>query len=90
MIRRFDPLSDKPRPLKVTLNCWEYTITVLGRFKLIGNIAEYSHIGISANKTPRQYAYFREIKTEVERRSSDGENIELEFVRGVPTVNTLN
>lgn len=87
---KFDPSSDRPRPLKISLDNWEDALKVLRKSKQLRSADNFSHLTIASDKTPRQSAYFRKIKAEVEKRKSDGENVELKFVKGVPRINCLN
>lgn len=87
---KYDPNSQRPRPLRVTLNSSSDTIALLKKSKTIRSISKYKNVIISSDRTPSQLTYFKKIKEEVEKRKSEGENVVLKFVRGVPTVSSLN
>lgn len=87
---KFNPRSDKPRPLKVSLKSWDEVLKILKKSKTLKSTTNFSNLTITSDKTPRQLAHFKKVREEVERRKSQGENVVLKFKKGVPTIDTVD
>lgn len=86
-ITRLGKMSDRPRPLKITLPEATDVFSVLKvKFKL-RNFDKFSSIRIFPDRTVMQRNQLREIKSTLEKRKAAGENnLIIKFLKGVPTI----
>lgn len=84
---RYVSNGDKPRPLKVVLNSVRDVRRVLKQSKVFKS--NYN-VFVSSDRTPRQRDHFNKVKTEFNQRKAAGEDVELKFIRGFPTIKSLN
>lgn len=87
---RFDPERSRPRPIKVTLNNKEQVQEFIRKAKSLQNYQQFKHISLAFDRTPKQIEYYQQIKKELESRKSNGENLKIQYVHGIPKIVTLN
>lgn len=87
---KFNPAAPKARPIKVRMANRAQVFSFLRNSKQLRSSSDYSGVSLSVDRTHRQMRYYDEVKSEVEVRKRNGENVELRFIRGVPSVKTLN
>lgn len=87
---KFTQFDDKPRPVKITLNTAEDARNILISSRELRNSHNYSRLFVSADRTPKQREYYNKVKESLEQRKSNGENVVLKYMKGVPFIKSLN
>lgn len=83
--------ATKPRPILVTLDSESAVHAVIRNSKILKNIADYSRVSISFDKTPRQLQVYRDLRVELQTRTAAGEtDLRIKYIRGVPKIIRLN
>jgi hypothetical protein len=84
---RLGKISDKPRPIKITLpEASDVFATLKVKHRLYGS-PNFERIRIFSYRTIMQRNQLRNIKLKLEERKATGEsNLVLKFLRGVPTI----
>lgn len=88
---KFDATKITSRPIRVVLNDEQTVFDLIKKAKNLQNHNSYSKIRISLDRTPRQLEYYRSLKMELDRRTSEGAtNLRIKYIRGVPKIAALN
>lgn len=84
-------ISNKARPLKVTLEKTDQVTDVLRKAKEIKIALNMGNISLSADRTPRQVEYYRQVKKSLDDRINNGEtNLRIRYIAGLPKIVPLN
>lgn len=84
---KYDAGRPTPRPVKVTLDSESLVLKLVKNNKKLKENAMYERISVSTDRTPRQMEYYRTLKQELQRRTSDGEvGLRLRYVHGMPRI----
>lgn len=88
---KFDPNRSLPRPIRIILDNPDHVLSVLRKVKenrnRIQNSQRFHNVKVSSDKTPKQNAYFRNVKQELQRREAEGESdLQIKFVKGIPRI----
>lgn len=88
------PAAGKVRPIRVTLNNEEEVITIVRKAINLKNTRFDKKVFVSADLTPRQQQYLRNVRRQLKERRDAGENnLKLKYINGIPkiiSVNSLN
>lgn len=88
---RFDLSRAKPRPIKITLENEQTVHDVIRNVNKLKEYQCYRNISVSFDRTPKQINYYNEVKTELNRRISEGDrNCKIKFINGLPKIVSLN
>lgn len=86
-IGKFDPSKQMRRPIKIRLSSPQSVHAVFRKFKNIKSETNFPTLSVSSDRTPRQIAYYKVIKQELDNRIRQGEmNIKIKYRNGVPTI----
>lgn len=85
---KFDPtVQARRRPLKVKLSSADTVLGILRKIKKIKSNVRFSGMSVTVDRTPRQVAYFKSVKSELQARLSNGESsLRIKYLNGVPTI----
>lgn len=85
---RFDAsVQQRSRPIRVRLLSSDDVFKVLRKFKNVKNHPRLVNLSVSVDRTPRQIALYRAIKSELAERISNGEtNLKIKYRNGSPTI----
>ena len=91
-IHRIGRRSDtRARPIKITLNDEREVLQFIRNAKKLKNLNQFKNISISFDRTPRQMEFYKQVKSELNRRAANGEtNLIIRHVNGIPKIVTLN
>lgn len=81
--------ADKARPLKVILDNETSVMYFLSGFSLESAVALdhcFSGIRVSRDRTPREIDFFRSLKSELDARVSQGEDLTIKYKNNVPCI----
>ena len=92
---RLDVSRPHPRPLKLRFDNAQHAQTLFHKLKSnrtqIQSDEQFRNIKVSMDRTPRQIAYFRRIKEELNQRIANGEaNLRIKFFNGIPSITKVN
>lgn len=83
--------SERPRPIKVRLPDETMVIGVLKNSYRLKSVEGMSSVRISRDNTPKQTAYYKSLKNELNERLANGEsNIGIKYRNGMPHIAALN
>lgn len=83
--------SAKTRPIKIVLQSESNVHIAVKNAKKLKTSDSFKNISVSLDRTPRQIAYYRNVKADLDDRKSKGEeNLIIKYVGGVPTITALN
>lgn len=86
---RFD--ATRNRPVRVTLQSEVEVHGIIRNAKKLRNAADYRDVSISFDRTPKQLAQHRALRSELREREAKGErNLKIRFVSGMPKIVSLN
>lgn len=86
-VRRLGKSNGKTRPLKVTLNNTSEVFKILGLSRHLKSNHTFNEVRITSDKTLKQREYFKNLRTELSTRRSNGEfNLSIKYHKGVPSI----
>lgn len=83
---RLGPSSGRPRPVKIIFSKPSHSLALLKMSRDLKKNSKFSHLNITNDWTPRQQEYFRELRSETERRRKNGEDVTIKFFHGIPKI----
>nr|CAI5851494.1 unnamed protein product [Callosobruchus analis] len=84
---RYDPTKSAPRPIKIRIEDERAVHGLIKNAKGLKNYADLAAVSISPDRTPRQVDYYRQLKTELNRRVADGETgLRIKYFKGIPKI----
>ncbi|KAI4458921.1 zinc finger fyve/phd-type [Holotrichia oblita] len=85
---KFDSTKDRSsRLIKVRLSATEDVFKVLRKFNQIKSNSQFSDLSVSPDRTPKQIAIFKSVKSELLTRIAEGEsNLKIKYRNGIPTI----
>lgn len=88
---KYDPSrANSARPIKVELSAESAVFTILRNARKLKS-SNWPNISISADRTPMQRDLYRQVKSELQRRTDGGEaNLRIRYKNGVPTITKSN
>lgn len=79
--------QNRSRPIKVRLSSPDDVATVLRKFKKAKNQNAFAGLSVSPDRTPKQIAFYKLVKNELNSRVELGEtNLKIKHINGIPTV----
>lgn len=88
---KFDANRTKPRPIKITLSTTNNAHDIIHNAHKLKSQRELNSVRVSLDKTPKQQEYYRKLKAELSKRTSDGENnLRIKYIRGSPQIVSSN
>lgn len=77
----------RSRPIKIQLSSPDTVLYVLRKFKTIKSMEKFSKLSLSSDRTPRQIAYYKSIKSDLDARTEKGEsNLTIKYINSVPVI----
>lgn len=77
----------RSRPIKVTLTASEDVLTAVRKFSKIKSTNKFPGLFLSTDKTPKQIAYYKMVKSELNMRLEKGEsNLRIQYRNGTPKI----
>lgn len=88
---KFDPSRQvRRRPIKVKLSSRDVVKRVLRRFNKFKSNEKFAGLSVNSDRTPRQLAYFKSVRSELNVRMNNGEsNLKIKYINGVPTISSM-
>lgn len=85
---KFDPTRQvRRRPIKVKLSSPDIVQRILRKCNKIKSNEKFTGLSVNADRTPRQLAYFKSVKSDLNVRLSNGEsNLKIKYINGIPTI----
>lgn len=85
---RFDPSKQqRSRPIRVRLSSPDDAFKIFRKFKNIKNDARFANLSVSSDRTPKQRAAYKAVRSILAERTSKGEtNLKIKYRNGVPTI----
>lgn len=85
---KFDSTKDRrARPIKVHLSSTDDVFKVLRKFNQTKGNTQFSDLSVSPDRTPKQIAVFRAVRSELLGRIAEGEtNLKIKYRNGIPTI----
>lgn len=88
---KYDPNGAKPRPIKIKLKSETEVYQVVRKAKNLRNNRDFSKIRLSVDRTPKQIALYRRVRSELEERKEGGEkNLVIKYESGIPVIRSEN
>ena len=88
---KLDPTKSSTRPLKVYLDKENTVHDIIRNAKNPKNSNNLKNVKISLDRTPRQVQNYKNLKNKLDERISNGEtDIQIKYIRGIPTIVSLN
>lgn len=79
--------SNKNRPIQVNFDTDEKVRDVMKNIKKLANTKYHKKISISYDRTPKQQAFYRKVKNELQERINAGEtNITIKYRNNIPVI----
>lgn len=86
---KFD--KNKSRPIKIELNNEQEVVNIIRNVKKLKNSRDFVGMSLSYDRTPKQIAYYKKLRKELEERQEAGEsNLKIKYERGVPIIVSEN
>lgn len=88
---KLDDTRTSSRPIRVVLDSEKTVFKAINNFRdLKKNNLEYNTVSLSFDRTPRQVAYYKSVRMELERRTQEGDKLRIKYIKGVPKLVPLN
>ena len=84
---RYNTANTRPRPIKITLSNEFQVHSIIKNAHNLKKNARLSGISIAFDRTPKQQAHYKDVRTELQRRTASGENnLIIKYVQGLPKI----
>lgn len=81
----------KSRPIKVTLGTEKDVHSIIQNARKLRGSSAYQGVSISFDRTPKQLARYKAVRSELRDREAKGErNLKIRFISGTPKIVSLN
>lgn len=88
---KLDVNKSTPRPIKITLPSESIAHELIHKAHRLKTFNDIPNVKVSLDKTPRQQEHYRNLKKELERRITAGENnLRIKYIRGSPQIVPVN
>lgn len=89
---KFDSTQQqRKRPIRVRLVSSEDVLRVVRKFREIKLNSQFSHLSVAVDRTPKQMAFYRSVRDELNTRIARGEtNLKIKHKNGIPTIIKYN
>lgn len=88
---KHDPSKSTPRPVKIRFVNPETVSDLVRKSKNLRSVARFNGISISFDRTPRQIAAYKSIKTNLDNRIANGEkDLRIKYINGIPKIVSKN
>lgn len=83
--------NNRPRPIKVILKNDQMVNNVIQNAKKLKNNHNFGRVSVAFDRTPREYAHYMKLKSELQERQNAGEqNLKIKYINSIAKIVTLN